>query len=116
MNTASENLNFELAAKLRDCIYAVKKLNEKQQIVCSPDIEADIVGVYADDLGSAMSLMFVRGGAIVDRENFFFGADEIISSTALVSFFGRYYDLRGYIPKRIYIDNFCYVTYNHYFG
>ncbi len=104
MNTASENLNFELAAKLRDCIYAVKKLNEKQQIVCSPDIEADIVGVYADDLGSAMSLMFVRGGAIVDRENFFFGADEIISSTALVSFFGRYYDLRGYIPKRIYID------------
>ncbi len=104
MNTASENLNFELAAKLRDCIYAVKKLNERQQIVCSPNVEADIIGVYADDLGSAMSLMFVRNGAIVDRENFFFGADEIISSTALVSFFQRYYDVRGYIPKKIYIE------------
>ncbi len=104
MEVASEGLNFELAAKLRDCIYAIKKLNDKQQIVCAPNVEADIIGIYADDLGSAVSLLFVRNGAIVDRENFFFGADEIISSTALVSLFQRYYDLRGYIPKRIYID------------
>ncbi|MBR5285600.1 MAG: excinuclease ABC subunit UvrC [Clostridia bacterium] len=104
MEIASEGLNFELAAKLRDCIYAVKKLNDRQQIVCSPSIEADVVGIYADDLGSALSLLFVRGGAIVDRENFFFSADEIINSAALVSFFQRYYELRGYIPKKIYID------------
>lgn len=104
METASEGLNFELAAKLRDCIFAVKKLSERQQIVCSPNVETDIVGIYADDLGSALSLLFVRGGAIVDRENFFFGADEIINSSALVSFLQRYYELRGYIPKKIYID------------
>ncbi len=104
MEIAAEGLNFELAAKLRDCIYAVKKLNDKQQIVCSPNVEADIIGVYADDLGSALSLLFVRNGAIVDRENFFFGADEIINSANLVSFFQRYYELRGYIPKKIYID------------
>ncbi len=104
MEIASEGLNFELAAKFRDCIYAVKKLSDRQQIVCSPDVEADIIGVYADDLGSALSLLFIRNGAIVDRENFFFGADEIISSTSLVSFFQRYYELRGYVPKRIYVS------------
>ena len=104
MEIASEGLNFELAAKLRDCIFAVKKLSERQQIVCAPNVEADIIGLYADDLGSAVSLLFVRNGAIVDRENFFFGADEIINSAALVSFFQRYYELRGYIPKKIYID------------
>ena len=104
MEIASEGLNFELAAKLRDCIFAVKKLSERQQIVCSPNVETDIIGIYADDLGSALSLLFVRGGAIVDRENFFFGADEIINSSALVSFLQRYYELRGYIPKKIYID------------
>ena len=101
MALASEGLNFELAAKLRDCIYAVKKLSDKQQIVCSPDVETDLVGIYADDLGSALSLLFVRGGAIVDRENFFFGADEIISGPAVVSLLQRYYELRGYIPKKI---------------
>ncbi len=104
MEVASEGLNFELAAKLRDCIFAVKKLSDKQQIVCSPDVEADIIGLYVDDLGSALSLLFVRGGAIVDRENFFFGADEIINSQSLVSFFQRYYELRGFIPKKIYVD------------
>ena len=104
MTLAAENLNFELASKLRDCIYAIKKLNERQQIVCAPNVEADIIGIYADDLGSAVSLLFVRGGAIVDRESFFFGADEIISSSSLVSLFQRYYELRGFIPKKIYID------------
>ncbi len=104
MEVASEGLNFELAAKLRDCIYAVKKISDRQQIVCSPNVEADIIGIYADDLGSAVSVLFVRGGAIVDRENFFFGADEIINSAAIVSFFQRYYELRGYVPKKIYID------------
>ncbi len=104
MEIASEGLNFELAAKLRDCIYAVKKLNERQQIVCSPNVDADIIGLYADDLGSAVSLLFVRNGVIVDRENFFFGADEIINSSSLVSLFQRYYELRGYIPKKIYLD------------
>ncbi len=104
METASEGLNFELAAKLRDCIFAVKKLSDKQQIVCNPTVEADIIGIYADDLGSAVSLLFVRSGAIVDRENFFFGADEIIQSSSLISLFQRYYELRGYIPKKIYID------------
>lgn len=104
MQTASDSLNFELAAKLRDCIFAVRKLSDKQQIVCSPDTEADVIGIYFDDLGSALSLLFVRSGAIVDRENFFFGADEIVSSSSLVSLLQRYYDLRGYIPKKIYID------------
>lgn len=104
MEKASDGLNFEVAAKLRDCIYAVKKLNDRQQIVCSPSVEADVIGVFCDDLGSAVSLLFVRNGAIVDRENFFFGADEIMNSAALESLLQRYYELRGYIPKKIYVD------------
>ena len=104
MTAASDELNFELAAKLRDCIRAIKKINDRQQIVTSPDVEADIIGVFADDLGGALSLLFVRNGAVVDRENFFFGADEIVNSQALESFIQRYYDMRGYIPKKIYID------------
>lgn len=104
MEIASEGLNFELAAKLRDCMFAIKKLNDKQQIVCSPDVEADVVGVFADDLGASLSFLFVRNGAIVDRENFFFGADEILNSNTLQSFLHRYYGVRGFVPKKIFID------------
>lgn len=101
MQQASETEQYERAARYRDCIQAVKKLGDRQQIVAQPEVEADIVGMYQDDLGSAVSLLFVRGGAITDRENFFFGADEILGPAALEGLLQRFYELRGFVPKRI---------------
>ena len=101
MEAASENLEFERAAKYRDCIRNVRKLGDKQHIVASPDTECDVVGVYSDDLGGSVTVLFVRGGAITDRETFYFGADEILDGPALVSFLTRFYQLREYIPESI---------------
>lgn len=101
MEKASEAEQYESAAKYRDCIRAVKKIGDKQQIVAAPDVEADIVGVYTDDLGSAVSLLFVRNGAITDRDSFFFGADEIMNPAALEGLLQRFYELRGFVPKKI---------------
>ena len=88
-------------AKYRDCIRNVRKLGDKQHIVASPDTECDVVGVYSDDLGGSVTVLFVRGGAITDRETFYFGADEILDGPALVSFLTRFYQLREYIPESI---------------
>ncbi|MEG2003779.1 MAG: excinuclease ABC subunit UvrC, partial [Clostridia bacterium] len=104
MEKASEALEFEHAAKLRDTIQSVKKLGEKQHIVAPLGTIADVVGIYYDDLGSAVSVLFIRNGAISDRENFFFSADEIINSGNITSFLYRFYLAREFIPKEIYID------------
>ncbi len=104
MEEASEQLMFERAAKYRDRIRSLQKIGDKQQIVASPQTEADVFGLYSDDLGSSLVIFFIRGGAIIDRESFFFGADEIINSSSLSTFMQRFYELREYIPKRIYID------------
>ena len=101
MEDASMAEQFERAAKYRDCLFAVKKLGDKQQIVASPDTEADVVGIYRDDLGSAVSLLFVRNGAIHDRETFFFGADEILDEEALEGLLQRFYQHRGFVPGKI---------------
>ena len=101
MVQASENLEFERAAKYRDCIQNVRKLGDKQHIVASPDTECDVVGVYSDELGGSVTVLFVRGGAITDRETFYFGADEILDGSGLVSFITRFYQLREYIPDSI---------------
>lgn len=101
MESASEAQQYERAARYRDCMLAVKKIGDKQQIVAPPDVEADVVGVYQDDLGSAVSLLFIRNGAITDRECFFFGADEILNPPALEGLLQRFYELRGFIPHRI---------------
>ncbi len=102
MSAAAEDMYYERAAKYRDQINAVKKLGDKQHIVGAPDFEGDFIGVYRDDLGSAVNLFFVRRGAIADRECLFFGADEILDSGTLVSLLQRLYTLRGYIPADIY--------------
>ncbi len=101
MNKASEAEQYERAASYRDCIYAVKKIGDRQQIVASPSVEADVIGVYSDDLGSSVAVLFVRNGAITDRETFFFGADEIMNPQSLEGLIQRYYELRGFVPKRI---------------
>ncbi len=101
MESASEAEQYERAARYRDCIFAVKKIGDKQQIVAPPDVEADIVGTYQDDLGSAVSLLFIRNGAITDRECFFFGADEILNPPALEGLLQRFYELRGFVPRKI---------------
>jgi len=104
MTLASEQLFFEQAASYRDRIKSLKSIGDKQQIVASPKTEADIFGIYTDDLGSAIVVFFVRNGAIIDREVFFFGADEIMESDTLSAFLQHFYELREYVPKKIYLD------------
>ena len=101
MEQASEAEQYERAANFRDRIRAVKKVGDKQQIVAAPDVEADIFGVYRDDLGSAVSLLFVRNGAISDRVSFFFGADEILDREAWEGLLQRIYQARGFVPGKI---------------
>lgn len=101
MLDASEKEQYERAAGFRDRIAAVKRIGDKQQIVGDPDLNADVIGVYSDDLGSAIALLFVRNGAITDRDSFFFGADELMDGAALEGLLQRYYELRGFIPKKV---------------
>lgn len=103
MLKASDHLNFELAARYRDMIKAVKRLGDKQQIVADIDLDCDAVGYYADDLGAELTVLFIRHGAIVDRQNFEFGADEIIDEQALIGFLAQFYTRRGFVPPNIFL-------------
>ncbi len=101
MEKAAEELEFEKAAKLRDTISDIKKIGDKQHIVASISTDADAIGVYSDDLGSAVSVLFIRGGVITDRECFFFTSEEIIDSGTLTSLLYKLYNDREYVPKEV---------------
>ena len=64
MHKAAESENFELAAKLRDNIYALETVLEKSTVVFSDLTDADLFGVVDDDLAAAVSLFSVRGGRV----------------------------------------------------
>ncbi|WP_018295575.1 excinuclease ABC subunit UvrC [Corynebacterium lubricantis] len=64
MLEASENLEFEKAAKIRDDLEAVKKVMERQTVVLSTDTDADIIAFATDELEAAVQVFNVRDGRI----------------------------------------------------
>jgi excinuclease ABC subunit C len=66
MNYASENLAFEAAAAYRDRIRAVKKLEEKQKVVASPDTERDIIAWHVGEPISSICIFYIRFGKLID--------------------------------------------------
>ncbi|MET9326941.1 excinuclease ABC subunit UvrC [Tsukamurella sp. NPDC003166] len=64
MLTASEELDFERAARLRDDVSALRKAVEKQAVVLGDGTDADVVAFSADELEAAVQIFHVRGGRV----------------------------------------------------
>ena len=64
MMSASEDKNYELAARVRDNIYALETVLEKSTVVFTDQTDADLFGIADDELAAAVSLFRVRGGRI----------------------------------------------------
>ena len=58
MKEASQNLNFERAAKIRDQINGINHITEKQKIVSNSDEDQDIIGFYGEDFPFLISFPF----------------------------------------------------------
>ena len=61
---ASEDLDFERAARLRDDVAALRKAVEKQAVVLGDGTDADVIAFSADDLEAAVQIFHVRGGRV----------------------------------------------------
>lgn len=64
MLAASENLDFERAARLRDNLGALRRAMEKQAVVFGDGTDADVVAFADDDLEAAVQVFHVRGGRV----------------------------------------------------
>lgn len=114
----AEEEKYELAAKCRDTIEALTKLSQKQKVVASPSVEYDIIGLYSDDISSAICVFYIRDGALVDRSEYTFGADSILDADNLSAFICEHYKVREYIPREILLsfaleDSECELTENY---
>lgn len=64
MSRAAKDLDFELAAKKRDELGALEKVQEKNTVALGPDVDADLYALVADDLDASVHAFYVRGGRI----------------------------------------------------
>ncbi len=101
MLAASEALNFEKAAEIRDQIYALSRTLEKQVISASHTKDQDVFGFARKDAAVTIAILFIRNGLINGSRTFFladpYGEDGMILAQAL----SQFYDADSHIPKEI---------------
>lgn len=84
MVEASESLEFEKAAHLRDRLEGVRRALETQLMVGSRDEDFDVVGHVDDDLEAAVQVFYVRKGRVVGRKGFIVDKTEDLNDGALM--------------------------------
>ena len=85
MHEASTELEFELAARLRDRLQSVKKAIEKQQIAGTRNEDFDVIGIHDDELEASVQVFFVRKGRVMGRRGFVVDKAEELDRPELVS-------------------------------
>ncbi|MDQ4095845.1 MAG: excinuclease ABC subunit UvrC [Actinomycetota bacterium] len=102
MREASDNQEYEVAAKMRDQLDNVRKAIEKQQMVTSDKDELDVVGLVEDDLEAALQVFFVRRGRVTGRKGFIVDKVEDLGTPQLLSrFLERLYTEENEVPKQV---------------
>ena len=104
MEYCSENMEFERAAQIRDSIKALGTLVEKQKVVADEKVMRDVFAVYIGETESVLSMLSVRGGALVNKNQFVLSHIDFNSEEDAVSLIADYYDTAGNIPREIMLD------------
>lgn len=100
MLSAAEQLNFELAATLRDRLNSVEALNKKQLVTALTLADTDVIGYAETESNACFTVLHFSGGNLLDKEY------EVISlpddgEAAVSSLMKQYYLGRGFAPKMV---------------
>lgn len=102
MEEAAENLEFERAAELRDQVFAIEKVTEKQKIISRELIDLDAIAYARSRDEACVQVFFVRQGKLVGRDQFVMaGTDDMSGSAVLTAFLEQHYNNTTFVPKEI---------------
>jgi len=100
MLSAAENLEFELAASLRDRLTAVENLGQKQLVTAGTLADTDVIGYGETEAKACFAVLHFSGGNLLDKEyEILARPDDKIE--AVSSLLKQFYLSRGLAPKRV---------------
>lgn len=101
MQKASDALDFEKAAQLRDRIHAIEGLGEKQRAILTNVAESDVLAFARDDMDAIVFVLFVRGGKVIGSTQMGMRCTDESPGEVMASFLKQYYADSGTIPREI---------------
>lgn len=103
MEQAAEAQNYEGAARFRDRIAALKRI-QARQYVSREGGDADVVAVATLDSLACVEVVFIRGGLNLGSKRFFPTNDGGLTPEEMLAAFLPLYYLEKTIPSRVYLD------------
>ena len=106
MRAAAEREQFEEAARLRDRIFKIERTLEKQRVAQTSFTDQDVIGLARQGTAVDLQMLFVRGGLLIGRKDFFWSDVGDASDEELVrSAIEQFYNKDGLPPKELLVPS-----------
>ena len=106
MLTASDDLQFERAAVLRDQVRAIESVSQNQKVVSSRNDDADVIALANDQGEVWVELFKIRRGKLIGRDHFLMEGGEAEEEPRLMEeFLQQFYDASPDIPPTLVVQH-----------
>lgn len=106
MKEEAARQEFEMAARTRDKLLSVRKIVEKQQAHSMKDGDQDVFSLHHNELDACVTGLFIRGGRLLGKRDFFMGLPlEVSEGSILSSLLEQYYSQATYIPREVIVSH-----------
>jgi len=106
MQKASEALDFEKAALLRDQVQSIRRVIEGQKIATKVRGEQDVIAFVTERNRAYVQVFFVRGSKLIGRESFTLqGTSSEEPESIMTSFVKQFYGTAAYVPPLILLQH-----------
>ena len=106
MRTASDALEFERAARLRDQVQAIERVNEAQKVVSLGGEDADVVALAQSGGEAWVEVFYIRNGKLIGRDHFLMeGTQDEEQARVLDQFVKQFYDTAPYVPREVVLEH-----------
>jgi len=102
MHIAADRQAFEDAARLRDQVVKIGQTLEKQRIAQITAADQDVIGLARQGTATDLQMLFVRGGLLIGRKDFFWpDAADVPDEELVRSAIEQFYNKDGLPPKEL---------------
>ena len=104
MARASETMDYERAARIRDQLQAIDRVTERQAVASTKRADEDVFGVTRGEGEAVVQVLFIRGTRMVGTDSFTLdGTKDETDADVMASFVKQYYESATYVPRKVYV-------------
>lgn len=100
---AANKQDYEKAAVLRDKMFALEQVIEKQVAVTNDFKDRDVIGIAGSHEHSMITVLFVRSGFLLGTRHFNFSEIMSTQEEMIGAFIRQYYEKAPFVPKEVLI-------------